>query len=374
MHKIRVCHITTVHRPFDVRIFHRMCCALSSHQYEVHLIGRKSNISKSNGVFLHSIPDFQNRIYRMTAGVSLACLRAVMLRPQIVHLHDPELLPLGILFRYLGIVVIYDMHELLSSQLATKFYLKKFISQYFLREFLKFIEFLAVKHSDALVLAEDGYLEPMSKVNPKFQKKFYVIRNFPHVEKIISLKNVAVTHYNGILLVYIGGLMEIRGIKELILAVSGIENAKLLLIGPWASQKFKQDCMNLKEYKCVEYRGVLSHEETIKIVKTADIGLSTLYPDKNYLSSLPTKFYEYALCKVPILMSNFPYWEKTFNGMAWFTDPKDPEAIRLSISRIIDCSSSRDKVQKAFKKVSTEWNWENEKGKLLSLYSKLSST
>ena len=123
-----------------------------------------------------------------------------------------------------------------------------------------------------------------------------------------------------------------------------------------------------------KHRGVLSHEETIKIVKTADIGLSTLYPDKNYLTSLPTKFYEYALCKVPILMSNFPYWEKTFNGMAWFTDPKDPEEIRLSISRIINCSSSRDKVQKAFKKVSTEWNWENEKGKLLSLYSKLLTT
>ena len=165
--------------------------------------------------------------------------------------------------------------------------------------------------------------------------------------------------------------MEIRGIKELILAVSGIENAKLVLVGPWASQKFKEDCMSLNEYKCVDYRGVLSFEETIKIVKTADIGLSTLYPDKNYLSSLPTKFYEYALCKIPILMSNFPYWEKTFNGMAWFTDPKDPEEIRLSISRIINCSSSRDKVQKAFKKVSSEWNWESEAKNLLSLYSRL---
>jgi glycosyltransferase involved in cell wall biosynthesis len=310
----------------------------------------------------------------MTAGVLLAFSRAVMLRPQIVHLHDPELLPIAILLKYLGIVVIYDMHELLSSQLETKFYLKKFISKYFLREFLKFIEFLAVKNSQALVLAEDGYLGPMSKANPKFQKKFYVIRNYPHANKIISLKKEAVKNYNGIILVYIGGLMEIRGIKELILAVSGIENAKLILVGPWASQKFKEDCMNLKEYKCVEYRGVLSFEETIKIVKTADIGLSTLYPDKNYLTSLPTKFYEYALCKIPILMSNFPYWEKTFNGMAWFTDPKDPEEIKLSISRIINCPSSRDKVQKAFKKVLSEWNWENEQVKLISLYSKLSST
>lgn len=188
MHKIRVCHITTVHRPFDVRIFHRMCCSLSSNHYEVHLIARKPKISKLNGVFLHSIPDFQNRIYRMTVGVLLACSRAIMLRPQIVHLHDPELLPIAILLKHLGILVIYDMHELLSSQLETKFYLKKFISKYFLREFLKFIEFLAVKHAEAMVLAEDGYLEPMSKANPKFRKKFYVIRNYPHVDKIISQK------------------------------------------------------------------------------------------------------------------------------------------------------------------------------------------
>ena len=52
VHKVRVCHITTVHRLFDVRIFHRMCCTLSSNQYEVHLIGKKSKISKLNNVYL----------------------------------------------------------------------------------------------------------------------------------------------------------------------------------------------------------------------------------------------------------------------------------------------------------------------------------
>ena len=370
MHKVRVCHITTVHRIFDVRIFHRMCCTLSSNQYEVHLIGKNSKNSKLNGVFLHSIPDFQNRIFRMTIGVLFAFLKSIILRPRIVHLHDPELIPVGVLLKHFGVIVIYDMHEMLTQQLETKFYLKQYIGKHILIKTLKYIESLAVKNSDALVLAEEGYFEPMSKAYPKYINRLFVVRNYPNVDKILSFKAES-RNYRGLLLVYIGGLMEIRGIKELILAVSGIENAKLVLVGPWASQKFKEDCMNLNEYKCVEYRGVLSFEETIKIVKTADIGLSTLYPDKNFLSSLPTKFYEYALCKIPILMSNFPYWEKTFNGMAWFTDPKDPEEIRLSISRIINCSSSCDKVQKAFKKVSSEWNWESEAKNLLSLYSRL---
>ena len=72
------------------------------------------------------------------------------------------------------------MHELLSSKhLETKFYLKQYISKNILIKTLKYIEFLAVKHSDALVLAEDGYLEPMSKVNPKYKIDYSLSRNLP---------------------------------------------------------------------------------------------------------------------------------------------------------------------------------------------------
>lgn len=56
MRKIKVCHITTVHSPFDVRIFHKECKTLAKAGYDVYLIVQHDKEKIIDGVHIISLP------------------------------------------------------------------------------------------------------------------------------------------------------------------------------------------------------------------------------------------------------------------------------------------------------------------------------
>jgi len=48
---------------------------------------------------------------RMSLGPWRSFFAICRIKPDIVHFHDPELIPLGILLKVIGYKVIYDVHE-----------------------------------------------------------------------------------------------------------------------------------------------------------------------------------------------------------------------------------------------------------------------
>ena len=66
-------------------------------------------------------------------------------------------------------------------------------------------------------------------------------------------------------------------------------------------------------------------------MKASDIGMSVLYPIKNYLTALPIKSFEYMACSLPMVVSNFDYWQKLFGECALFADPYNPKDIANKI-------------------------------------------
>ena len=347
-----------------------MCVALAKRNISVHLICNVSCFQVSEGVNLHSIPSYRNRLYRMTIGVFCAFWKCLIVKPNIVHLHDPELLPLGVLFKALGVKVIFDMHELVSSQLDDKEYLKANFFSSIIYLLYSFFELLAVRLFDSIVLAEDGYYKPLKNKYYSFKGKFCVIRNYPCKDQILSIASKPKVIGN-LHIVYIGGLMKVRGTRELIEAVGKIPNARLSLAGPWSCSDYRSECESLKSFDCVDYHGYLSFEEAIRLVKKSHIAVAPLYPVTNNLLCRTTKFYEYALCKIPIIMSNFSDWEQTFAGMAWFADPTDANDLHSKIIEVQNDRSKEKKINYAFQKVLESWNWEKEQEILLNLYSRI---
>src|ERR1700680_566387 len=107
----RVAHITSIHSPNDNRIFERECKTLASAGYHVCLIAPALNDAVKDGVEIMAIPRNQSRLKRMVKTVWQAYRTAMRSGAEICHLHDPELLPIGLLLRMVGKAVIFDSHE-----------------------------------------------------------------------------------------------------------------------------------------------------------------------------------------------------------------------------------------------------------------------
>jgi len=362
----KICILTSVHPVFDVRIFHKETKSLVNAGYNVTLVAQHSKNEIVNGVKIIALPKPRNRFMRIFGLSWRAFYLALHQHAAVYHFHDPELIFIGILLKLLGKKVIYDVHEDLPKQILNK----DWIGNVNVRKYVALIVNL-IDHIGALLFDKIIYVVP--DITEKYPKnKTIILRNFP-ILKLID--NTVITDYkkNKPVIIYTGGLTRIRGIKEIIQAMEYIDNkAVLWLLGKWESEKFKKECENLRGWKYTKYLGLVSLEEVFQYMKIADIGISTLYPVKNYLISLPIKVFEYMAFSLPMVMSNFPYWQKIFGNCALFVDPYDSKDIAEKISYFLDNPDEAKELGKEGRKLIEEkYSWEAESRKLLEMYENL---
>ena len=121
--QLKIVHMTSVHRPFDVRIFAKECSSLAEHGYDVVLIAVHDHDEMCDGVQIKSIPRPRSQWSRMIFTAWRVVLEALRQGADIYHCHDPELLPWTCLMRLLGRTVVYDMHENVPKDILDKTWL-----------------------------------------------------------------------------------------------------------------------------------------------------------------------------------------------------------------------------------------------------------
>ena len=362
---IKVCHISTVHPVFDIRIFHKECKSLEKAGYEVHLIIQHKKDEEIEDIKIHSLPKPKNRIERFLKLRELAYQKAVEINADIYHFHDPELIPVGLKLKKLGKKVIYDVHEDVPRQILTKPYLNKFIRHIISRTF-EIYENYASKKFDAIITATPHIRDRFLKIN----KNTIDINNFPKLDELyepVSWEN----RKNEIC--YIGGISRIRGIVELVKALEYVDTT-LHLAGNFESEELEKEVVNLPGWKKVKYYGFVDREKIKEILKQVKIGIVTLHPIINYLYSLPIKMFEYMSAGIPVVASKFPLWQDIVekNKCGICVDPQNPKEIASAINYLL----SNDNIAKKFGEnarnlVETKYNWQNEEKKLLKVYKNL---
>src|SRR5437016_2821143 len=103
MPKIRICHLTSVHKATDTRIFFKECRTLAE-KYEVFLVAPEDRYAISSRYDVSHIPikKFSGRFLRFFISDAQLFFKALRIRAKIYHLHDPELLPIGLLLHSMG--------------------------------------------------------------------------------------------------------------------------------------------------------------------------------------------------------------------------------------------------------------------------------
>ncbi len=358
---VKVCHISTAHPPFDVRIFHKECVSLAKAGFDVSLVVTHDKEEVVDGVKIIPLPKSKGRLHRMFIKTHFAFYRSLKTKSKIFHFHDPELIGLGILLKILGKKVIYDSHENVSSQIESKKWLGNSLSRKIVKSGFRGIEKLGIWFFDSVISVTPEIVDFLSP------KKGLLLRNYP-ITTLISEARVQEYESDKPILIYVGGLTRIRGIKELCEAVTMTNNkTELWLVGPWESAEFQTECMEGGEH--IKYWGFKPLAEVYPLIKKADIGFVTLYPEKNYLNSLPIKAFEYMACSKPMIMSDISYWENTFSGSALFVNPKLPSEIAKKIDELVDDKHFAQQLGKHGKvEVDTNFSWEAESQKLVNLY------
>lgn len=364
--QIKICHLTSGHFPFDDRIFHKEAKTLVKAGYNAVVIAQHSKDEVVDGVRIVHLPESKNRFECMTKVVWKLFRLALKEKADIYHFHDPLLIPVGIVLKLLGKKVVYDVHEDYSKQILYK----EWVGKGYVR---KVVAFITNMIEQAGVFLFNGIAAATPDIAKKFNPtKTILLRNLPVLGLINDANRLEIQKERPII-IYAGGLSGTRGIKKIVQAMVLVaDRGELWLLGKWESEGFKKECEGLKGWNHTEYLGFVPLGEVYKYIKVADVGISVLYPIKNYITSLPIKAFEYMACSLPIVMSNFPYWQDIFGECALFADPYNPKDIADKILYLLDNPDKARQLGERGKQLTKEkYNWETESKKLLELYEKL---
>jgi len=371
MKLIKVAHLTSVHPRYDTRIFLKMCTSLAKiENYKISLVVADGNGDEiKNNVRIYDLGKPKNRVNRLLEITKKMYLKAKDLNSDIYHIHDPELIWVGLKLKSKGKKVIFDIHENISLQILDKEYLNNFL-RFFISKSYRLYEYLNLKKFDYLILAENSYYKYYKFLN----KKIEIILNMPDYE---FLKQFESSTRNRNEIFYIGSISINRGIDVISQAISllksEIPDILVKLVGPYDESVIK----TIKKYnieKNVVLFGRLPLFEGYKHSLYSRIGIAILKPIGNYLYSYSTKIFEYMAIGLPVITSNFKIYKEIVekNKCGLCVDPLNAKEIAEAIRYILmNPKEAAEMGANGKKAVFEKYNWSVEEIKLLKVYEEL---
>ena len=362
-----VCHITTVHLPNDVRIFHKECKTLRREGYEVSLIVPQAGELDADGIKVVGLPETTGRWKRFFVLPSLAFRKAQEVAADLYHIHDPELIPLGARLKKSGRVVVFDIHEDVGQQMLSKSYIPGIIRP--LASFCYGVyERRTLRKFDGLVCATNHIWEKYRRLN----MNTITVNNYPIIEEF-GQANSWDKREDGV--AYIGNMTRIRGIYEMVNAVENLE-VNLHLAGEFENDRTRAELERMPGWKKVRYHGKLNRQEIVRLLNRVKIGLVVIWPEPNYVNAQSTKMYEYMIAGIPVIASDFPLWRSYVDSIncGLCVEPKDAQKLAAAIESLMkDQKKAEEMGRNGRRAIERDANWDNEGKKLAALYRDLLS-
>ncbi len=301
-----IVHLTSVHRPRDVRIFHKEARAMEDAGAETTVL---------------ALDEPARRIHRLRAGWRLA-RRARGMKADAYHVHDPELLPQALwLQRTTGRPVIYDAHEYLGETTRTKRWIPGPLRRP-VAALASGAERVAGRRLGGVVAANEDLAARFAAAGCRSVS----VANSPFASEFS-----AAGEPEGGIVLYVGGLGPLRGLPLMLEAFPqvGVPGARLLLAGPGDPGDLPPG---------VEHLGVVDHSEVPLLLSRASVAWIPLRRHGNYDRAVPTKLVEAMAMGRPVVASDLPRMAAIVRttGCGIVVPADDPAAHAAAIRRLLE--------------------------------------
>lgn len=364
----RVVHLTTVHPRDDIRIFRKECVSLARAGYAVtQVVGDGLGDAVVDGVRIVDIgPRPAGRLARMREQPRLALQAVLAEQPALVHVHDPELLPLAVQLAARGLPVVYDAHEDVPRQILTKQWIAAPLRPLLSRAF-EIYENRQVRRLAAVVASTPHIAERFAAV----ARRSVNVSNFPFLAELAPPAEAVAREWR---VCYVGGLMRTRGLLQMVRAVALVPDLRLTLCGAFEDAAFEAEMRAEPGWARVDYLGLVGREQVRQVLACSRVGLVTLLPLPSYRDALPIKMFEYMSAELPVLASDFPLWcdilERGGGGRC--VDPADPRAMAAALGEMLADPVAAAVMGKAGREaVLAHYHWPRAEQVLLGLYREL---
>ena len=349
----RVCHLSTAHPPRDGRIFRKECASLAKRGADVWFIGAQDGDEIDNGVHVVGIGKATNRIDRLTHRQVKAWKALERVNPDLVHIHDPELIPMVLAWVKLrGRAAVFDAHEDLVAQIDSKAYLSERVRP-LARMVAKTLVTLADKCYDGIIAVTPAVAKGFTHSNKRLVHNYPLLSGFHlpvDVEKVPDR------------VVYVGMLSGGRQTDKMFELADELGGRATLVIAGKPDPEVAHLFDELDKHPSVDYRGTIPGDQVPDLLGSSVAGLMFMRPDKNHLDALPTKVFEYMAAGIPFIASNLPALveslEKWDCGVFVDTVQDSSEAQRAAVELMADPQRCHEMGVRGRRAIEEEFNFE----------------
>lgn len=362
---MHICHLTSAHPRNDSRIFLKMCKGLAKRGKRVSLIVADGiGDEHLDGVNIFDVGIPKNRLRRMLYSTQAVYKKALDLKADIFHVHDPELLLIALKLSKSGAKVVFDSHEDMVKTILVSPYLPSLSSKIISKVYEVFERFVCKRIAG--VIGATPHIESLFK---EFAKNTVYVNNYPILGRDVT---ESTNQKKKAEICYVGSIDVTRGIDEIMSSLELVKGeVNLNLAGQYSTKALETRVKKSAVYCRIRDYGYVGPGQVSEIYKNSIAGIVTLHPIPTFLVSLPIKIFEYMEAGLPFIISDFPYWREMLKGYncCVFVNPLDPGEIAGAIDFYLENRVLAQEMGAIGKKLVYEkFNWKQEEEKLIGFY------
>lgn len=320
----------------QVRAVHKQAWTLSSAGYEVEIVVKAAPVNEYLGMKVSAVCPSKGYLLRPLLNLRRWFRICQGKGADVFVLRNPDCIVLALMLTMAGQNVVYDSQEDFSRRPLLRDIRPAFLKQ-IVAQTLTFLERLLARRVAAVLVTQAQQVEQLGG-------RTFLQPNAPLIDGPIlnaTHKMPRVVAPDRDTLIYVGELTEYRGIWHMLDLVERVNISRactLKIAGRFADADLQREATDHPGWQYVDYVGVVSHSESLSLIRDADVGLALLMPVADYPTSSITKLYEYMTFGIPFVASNFPAWRvESENGVPGiYVDPQSPDESLEAIVRLLE--------------------------------------